>query len=343
MKRDSDIIRDVLVWLLRDPAPSSSASLTAPDIVFPPTNSGADPSATVNDPSDVIDRDPLNFESIEVDELGALNPDIGFSNRNNPVNRLGDIPAVQDRFQALLKRRLRLEIERRPPLFPWEQANQDYPDWIASDMADPALWLQQLRELKLPTQLPDEVLAMLLSQCQAILQQSLQTGIRLIKAVEPLFPDQPQTLDQMARLVLTSSARGMEETFSVDYATANQPQQVALTMMAARTIFANLTLEVSAAQPQAHRQWLTALGALTLEADYRPQPNTIEIRSTLPEQGYLQISDGPQTHRVERDQPGAVSLVVTDPEPNLPYCLEVGLAAESPLQYLLTLVDAPEA
>ncbi|NJR51387.1 MAG: hypothetical protein HC780_19205 [Leptolyngbyaceae cyanobacterium CSU_1_3] len=33
----------------------------------------------------------------------------------------GEIPAVQDRFHALLKRRLQFEIEQKPPLFPWEK------------------------------------------------------------------------------------------------------------------------------------------------------------------------------------------------------------------------------
>src|SRR4051812_1174767 len=34
--------------------------------------------------------------------------------------QLGEIPTVQDRFQAVLKHRLQIQAQDHPPLFPWE-------------------------------------------------------------------------------------------------------------------------------------------------------------------------------------------------------------------------------
>lgn len=44
--------------------------------------------------------------------------------------QLGEIPAVQTRFQAVLKRRLQNQVQDNPPLFPWETQLVDYPDYI---------------------------------------------------------------------------------------------------------------------------------------------------------------------------------------------------------------------
>ena len=44
--------------------------------------------------------------------------------------QLGEIPTVQERFQAVLKRRLQIQIENHPPLFPWEYQLQEYPDCV---------------------------------------------------------------------------------------------------------------------------------------------------------------------------------------------------------------------
>ncbi|HEY9738584.1 MAG TPA: hypothetical protein V6D06_19960 [Trichocoleus sp.] len=244
---------------------------------------------------------------------------------------------MQDHFQALIKRRLRLEIERRPPLFPWEHEVQDYPEWLTKDAVAP-LWIEHLRTLKLPT-LPDDVMTALLERCQALASQPLKTGVRLVKAVEELFPEQPQTLENVARLVLTPAYRsGRTELPTLDYSAANTQQQVALTMLAAQEIFSALSLPLSPQAPTVQRQWTTPLGLLTLTATYLPGGNgRIQIQAVLPQAGYLQLADS----QAERSQPGELVTILEAPISGQIYPLTVGLLEpqEEPLQFSLLWLD----
>ena len=77
---------------------------------------------------------------------GALKPTFSAASRKHPARdhlsdgilsqtaqsfNFGEIHAVQERFQALLKQRLRLEYENKPPLFPWESEVSEYPAEVA--------------------------------------------------------------------------------------------------------------------------------------------------------------------------------------------------------------------
>ena len=146
---------------------------------------------------------------------------------------------MQTHFEALLKHRLRQEIEPRPPLFPWEKTIQDYPDTLGQEASTPSLWLEHLQNLDVPVALPDDVLVEIFNQCQQVARQTWQTGRRLIEAVETLFPDQPQILEHIAGLVSRPAYRSSQpQTLDgLHYDTASPQQQVALSMMAAQSIF----------------------------------------------------------------------------------------------------------
>jgi len=339
MKSEPDIIRDFLLSLLQDPEPAGftpSGNVRTESVSQP--QSGDEPEETYDLLSDVwdpLDAEMEAFMQVSPSEQGHLFNGI-------PVNHLGDLSAVQDRFQALLKRRLRLEIERRPPLFPWEKEFLDYPEYSSEEVSR-SLWLAQLRQLAIPTVLPDEVLVTLLERCQDIAQQPLKSGLKLIQAVEVLFPDQAQTLDRVARMVLTPAYRSQRtlDTLQIDYDQANPQQQVALTMLAAQEILSALALSVSRDEPTQEREWLTSSGLMRLNVAYDIKGH-ISIRATLPRAGYLRLVDLNQDLRAEQVQTGELLLTIETPQLNHSYLLEVGMLDHPdvrPLQFTLQATD----
>jgi hypothetical protein len=260
---------------------------------------------------------------------------------------LGELPAVQDRFHALLKHRLQVEIQHNPPLFPWETTIQDYetaPFYaVASSEAEnlpvfgesrsPQVWLNHLRGL-MPVAIPEPVLIHLLQRCQEVVQTSLREGAKLVQAVEDLFPDQSQALNQIAGMVMTSPARSgalaspvTRIEASVSYDTATPAQQMALSLLTAREILNSLTLTVTAGQPLVERQWQTELGMLQLRAEYRVSQElcNLHIATDLPVGGSLTLSsEGLQT-TTQRPTAGWLSVELVDPQPDQPCLLTVQL------------------
>ena len=127
----------------------------------------------------------------------------------------GDIPAVQERFEALLKSRLSLEIEQNLPLFPWEDEVLEYQsdrvdspgmaDNVASGLnKSGSLWLAQLRRLAIPVALPETMLTSLLSACESIVQTSLREGVKVVKVAESFFPENFLQLNELAGIVMMS-------------------------------------------------------------------------------------------------------------------------------------------
>jgi hypothetical protein len=245
-----------------------------------------------------------------------------------PTSQLGDLPAVQDHFQAVLKRRLQIEISQNPPLFPWESGLEEYPAELA---AAPLPWLMQLRSLQLPTTLPEDILVGLLNRCQELMAESLQPGIQLVKAVENLFPDQPQAMNQIAGLVLanatvrsstTQDVETLRAAFPEGYEGANPQQQVTLTMLAAKDILDTLTLTVSPNNPTVQREWLTTEGKITLSAQHQAgTPNQVKLEVDMPQAGQLSLPTIGQT--VAQTRPGTLSLSLPDPTRNVAYPLEI--------------------
>jgi hypothetical protein len=262
-----------------------------------------------------------------------------------PLSTLGELPAVQTHFQSLLKRRLQSEIERRPPLFPWESELQEYPLGAPTvSLASP--WLAQLRSLKLPTTLPEAVLTRLLTRCQTLAQAALQPGVQLVQAVEELFPEQPETMNQIAGLVLaagpardgnSSRLQALENAFPAGYEGANPQQQVTLAMLAANEIFDALTLSVSATAPTAKRCWETAQGPLDLAVSYGAAG--LQISAQLPGPGSLCLVG--QGEPVAQPQAGAVTLSLANPDLGQFYPLAVSLGTDEPTTLTFTLVARP--
>lgn len=335
MKRDTEIIRDILVWLLSDPDPNGT--MPSGDAERPWPDSDMQEFAA-GEPNVLSESwDPLDSEILAIAELEQLNRH--YDSSVYPVPSLGDIPAVQDRFQSLIKRRLRLEIERRPPLFPWETETQDYPEYALEGASE--FWLTHLRRLPVPTTLPDELLTALLERCQDLAQKPLKSGVKLVQAVQGLFPNQPEILEQIASFVLNPAYRGEKENLpSLDYDQANTQQRIALAMLAVQDILSSLTLSVSADQPVVTREWFTEAGVMTLRVEYQPQAASLQVQAVLPTGGYLASLDQDAV-RTERVQPGVVTLSLTPITVGQPYSLEVGLTAAeaAPLRFVVTYLD----
>ncbi|MEP0870710.1 hypothetical protein NDA01_12945 [Trichocoleus desertorum AS-A10] len=349
-KNPESFSEELLAWLLQDSNSAEFSTETGANSinsgnqaqVEPLASSQANPAVNYKSNSpELADLDPLDSEGIDFaltnsSEVPAFSPHSG-SQSLKP----GEILTVQDRFHALLKRRLQTEIQRHPPLFPWESEVYAYePDQVDSTVVGQVprrLWAAQLRNLSVPVALPEAVLAQLLDQCQDLLQTSLREGAKLVRAVETLFPGHTQTLNDLAGMVLVSPARSgtldaqmgssLLETstkFPDSYEAATPKQQMALSLLAAREILSSLTLSISASQSCLERQWLTAAGLLTLEIRYQPQAEPrLRVQGRLPSGGSLKLQGRSTQSAASRSQPGCISVEVFDPQPNQTYPLTV--------------------
>ncbi|NER80271.1 MAG: PatU [Leptolyngbya sp. SIO1D8] len=267
-----------------------------------------------------------------------------------PLSELGEMPAVQDHFQTVLKRRLQIEIDQNPPLFPWESDLQEYPLDIAT--AASYTWLAQLRSLRLPTALPEDVLSNLLSRCQALVSESLQPGIQLVKAVETLFPDHPQAVNQIAGLVLANAAvrsaatrdvEALQAAFPEGYEGANPQQQVTLAMLAAKDILDALIIPVTAKMPPVQREWLTTEGKITLTVRCQDgNPKQINLAVDLPQASQLSLPSLGQT--VTQNHAGTINLTLPDPQSGAVYPLEIhfGDLDLMPLTFAIRYMETAE-
>lgn len=311
MNRDSDIMKAILLKLLfeADPAAGSPSGDDRLSFVTPA------PWPDSLEPDDVL------AQSHGADPNAVFDP--------------GDHPVVYTHFEALVKRRLSQEIAQHPPLFPWEQGLQDYPDQLRSDADIASIWLNHLRTLDIPTDFPEEVLVDLFGQCQRVARHTRQLGRQLVEAVEALFPDQPQTLVYVAGLVARPSTRSAATDLvaSVNYETASPQQQIALTMLAARSIFEALSLVVSPLTPSVVRTWMTARGPLTITVA-RLNESLLEVRTEIPEPGAMVLTGLTDTLHSQRSTPGSLVLQLAYPQPQTAYTLEVSLGSEpTPLRF----------
>jgi hypothetical protein len=121
---------------------------------------------------------------------------------------LGEIPTVQERFQAILKRRLQDQVEKNPPLFPWETQSVEYPDCVEEQylgLVPVWGWTVHQSKLNLPIPLPEKVFWQLLAKCQVLLTSPLPLGAKLVQVVESMFPTDTQVINDLAGLVLRLS------------------------------------------------------------------------------------------------------------------------------------------
>lgn len=285
------------------------------------------------------------------------------SPQKEPLFELGDVPAVQDRFHALLKHRLQSEIQKNPPLFPWESTVQDYEATTAYDSAaigsetpipievsPSSIWNRQLNALNLPVQVPGLVLSRLFKQCQQVVQSSLREGVQLVRAVEDLFPGEEQALNYLAGLVVASPARSgaaaptatAGANFPQSYEAAAPAQQMVLSLLAAREMIVSLTLAVSTSQPTIERQWETEKGNLQLKVTYTSHltNSSLGVRAELPLGGRLKMNGSGLQSVAERCSPGSVGVELCDPEIGQVYMLEACLDGdETPLIFGVRIVE----
>ncbi len=358
MSRDSEDIQRRILKLLQDLLPAVSLR----DV------EKVDESLELNDKTGSFDLANLLTPSNSPSSSSPLS-----ESENSPQRgfafELGDIPAVQDRFHALLKHRLQSEIEKNLPLFPWESEVLDYENNVTSDTAGigvnaPApthvgssnlpswVWRRQLASFNLPIKLPETVFAQLLLHCQEVVQSSLKEGAKLVQAVEDLFPGQTPELNYLAGLVMTSPARSgaiaspavsADATLSGSYETSVPAQQMVLSLLAAREIIHALTLTVSADQPVAERQWDTELGPLSVRAVYDAQnvPLSVRIQATLPCGGSLTLQGVELQAAAQRPVAGYTSVELFEPQFNQSYPLSVMLAGQdsAPLTFAVNIVQ----
>jgi hypothetical protein len=339
MNKDAEAINNFLAWLLQEPDPA----ITAPSGEISSQMTGSAQSGAVGLQTPYID--PLDSEEVsnllfDLMESGSL------PFEEVSLFKPGENPAVQDRFYSLLKNRLRAEIEQKPPRFPWETETCDYDsEQSEQSVRDkvPQFWATQLQSLSLPVPMSDSLLTQLFEQCQGVVQMSLREGEKLIQAVKDLFPGQSDALNQLAGLVLASPYRSgaiaqPQTGFPSHYDQATPAQQMALSLLAARTILDATTLRLSASQP-AERQWQTSVGLLELSAVYQPQENRIRVQAHLPCQGSLSFRSSSAEAIAQTDCAGQLDVILSHLEFNQTYSLKVWLETDrSPIEFAVCLV-----
>jgi hypothetical protein len=254
-----------------------------------------------------------------------------------PYN-LGEIPTVENRFQALLKRRLQVEIESHPPLFPWETELSDYEsdssDAVADTWVPPVrLWMPQLSNISLPVSIPENVLAQLLDACSQAVYSRRKLGAKLVNAVENLFPDQFLSLNDLAGRMLLSLEPGrsseqlqyLEQLQSLPYEDATAEQKKMLALLAAKEIISALTVPISPTHTPVERQWQTSAGIVTVQAEYQMQEGVAKLRviARLPRGGSLTLRTPQASASSQRTYPGYLSVESYDLQPNQTYPLEI--------------------
>lgn len=364
MNNDSDNIRNLLLWLLQDCDPTFS----------PPSGNGSTSEADLETPVPKaslfeVGSDATSVKPAHAGSEGTLSQPSTFS-RARPSKapghasvaardsvsqtaqsfNFGEIHAVQERFQYLLKQRLRLEYESKPPLFPWESEVGEYPAEIAdrAPVGPSSLWSDYVSTLKVPGLLPEALLNKLFERCQDMAQTPMKQGVRLVRAVEELFPEQLNLLEPVANLVLVPAYRSdrsnqaavIQELTNVagGYDSALPEQQIALSMLAAQEILGALTFAISLERPQAARNWVTSRGVLTLTVTYAA--NQLAVAAVLPDGGQLRLWDGDVEQRAMRSGPGGLDIVWANPALGKTYVLEVSLKDEAkPLNMAVQLAE----
>ncbi|MEH2253005.1 PatU [Nostoc sp.] len=247
--------------------------------------------------------------------------------------QLGEIPTVQDRFQAVLKRRLQIQVQDHPPLFPWETQLIDYPDFVdepSMTLVPTWGWMVQQSKLNLPLPLPERVFRQLLEQCQALVTSSVPLGAKLVQVVENFFPNESQALNDIAGLVLRSTYRSVNTLETIpniqsDYSDLQPRQQMALSLLAAKQLLENLTLPLSATSPVVERQWLTSVGTLNIRVEYQAlgKLTKLLVQAELPVKGTLTLRGSGTLAMATSSTSGYLSVELGCEQLNPTYTLEV--------------------
>jgi hypothetical protein len=265
---------------------------------------------------------------------------------------LGEIPAVEDRFQAVLERRLKIEIESRPPLFPWETEVSDYPDYVDNplfELVPLSLWTAQQHHLPLPIPLPENMFGQLLQKCQELVQSSVQLGPKLIQVVNSFFPEESyMTLNDVAALVLMSRTRDgkdrldriMSDVESSYFEDLMPQQKMVLSFLAANQLLENFSLPISPTNPVVERQWVSSAGALHLlaEGDFQAALKRVRVQCELPAPGIVTLQGNGQQARAQSFSSGSVSVELGGLQLEQRYTLEVQMPELDPQPLIFTIL-----
>lgn len=255
---------------------------------------------------------------------------------------------MQERFQTVLKRRLKAHIQDHPPLFPWESQLVDYPEYIDQPVMElvPSWgWAAHQSKLNLPTLLPDNIFRQLLDKCQALITSSLPLGAKLVQAVESFFPEESQVLNDLAGQMQLRVNMRYGETLDTmpnldsDYSDLQPEQQMVVSLLAAKQLLESLTLPISATEPILERQWLTSIGVLNLKVEYDCQGRIprLLIRGDLPSKGVIKLQGRGSQAKAESSSPGSLGVELCCTQANEAYTLIVELKEidQQPLLFVI--------
>ncbi|WRH67945.1 MAG: hypothetical protein RSE13_06535 [Planktothrix sp. GU0601_MAG3] len=276
-------------------------------------------------------------ENLEWDELDPLDFEDQVFLPESQYLPLWEIEIVKNRFETVLREKLKARIQRNPPLFPWEPIGADllneYPDVFREEQVPAThLWMAHRQQLRWSMPLPDQVFAQLLAPVFTLLQSGLREGAKLVQAVETLFPNESQPLNELAGLVIRGSLRGSLDLRESQpcYETATPEQQMVLLLLATQELLNTLTLNCRLNQSTVHQEWLTTLGLFTVDVDYveTESGTSLKIRAKLPDGGRLQLLGNDRSVMAKRNSPGCLPLELINPKPNQIYRLHVLLDSE---------------
>ncbi|CDN11023.1 PatU [Richelia intracellularis] len=273
-----------------------------------------------------------------------------FESVTTPENfQIGEIPTVQERFQAVLKRRLQVQIEHHPPLFPWESQLQEYPDCVDNPSLNfvPSWgWNAQQHKLNLPISIPEKLFQELLTKCQGLVASSLPLGAKLVQAVESMFPENYHELNDVAGLVLRSSSSRSAEPLAImpnvdaDYGELQPRQQMALSLLTAKQLLETLNVSVSATNPVVQRQWLTSNGELSVQVELQSSAEFLKlvVNTDLPCKGIVKFQSNNAHAMAQSEHPGClnVELSCTQNQQNYTLAIELEGIEQQALLFVIT-------
>lgn len=351
INNNSDLYSRLMDWLLDDPIPAASAS--ADGLASGHVPQGETTAADFQ--LDRFDLDPLDLEDVNIAPTKRQNPERGGGNDSptpDPVEpggasrhyNMGDMLTVENRFESIIKRKLKEEIERRPPLFPWETEISDYESDFPETVPDTwikrvHLWLPQLSQLALPVSLPESVLAQLLDACAEVMSHRHQLGRQMVKVVESLFPGESPSINFWTERLLLGYVRSVDQLPSPPYEEATVEQQMLLALLAAKEIITTLTVPISLTDATVERRWQTTAGIVTVQAEYQKQQGIPKLRVIvrLPRGGSLTLLTSQASAVSQRTYPGYLSVESFDLEPHQVYPLEIRFhdSEQSPLVFAI--------
>lgn len=294
--------------------------------------------------------DPESFN------LASANPEIAdpaaSPSATTDLPPVGDIPAVQTRFNALIERRLRVEIEKNLPLFPWETSILDYETETVRDETVQLSWLRRLQQIELPIRLPDHTLTSIFTRCQELARQPLQEGLQIVRAIEHLFPNSDRWLHELTGTFLQEAtvrdasslkervidlARNSSPQSPRSFDDASMPQQALLSMLAAHEILQELRFDLIPNAPRLERRWQLEDGdlAIAIEVIEIEAEMTIQVYCEVPAACTVYLFNEHDSVIVSSDHRGELRLTLHNVAIDQTYTLEInsGQPHTTPLQF----------